>query len=58
MDVIHGKHLQNCESFPFAVGKDRHSVPKNIMFKNFTGDPNTNNCCKVIDNSNAAQAKM
>ena len=28
------------------------------MFQNFTGDANSNNCCKVINNSNAAQAEM
>ena len=28
------------------------------MFKNFSGDANSNNCCEVINNSNAAQAEM
>ena len=35
-----------------------HSKPEDIMFKNFTGDANLNNCCKMINNFNAAQAKM
>ena len=28
------------------------------MVKNFTGDADSNNCCEVINNSNAAQAEM
>ena len=33
-------------------------MPKNTMFKNFAGDTNLNDSCKVINNSNVAQAKM
>ena len=48
--------------FLFGLGidgmQDRHSKPKNIKFKNFTGDANLDKCCKVINDFNAAQVKM
>ena len=33
-------------------------MPKNTMFKNFAGDANLNDGCKVINNSNVARLKL
>ena len=53
-----GGKADDLRNYKVHENEYRHSKPKNTMFKTFSGNANLDNCCKVINNSNTAQAKM